>query len=314
VSDASGGRTKLVIHLMGGLGNQLFQYAFARNLALASEAVLEFDTSGYAGSRHDAGSPWARHCELQYFRTVGSFVGEPAVPIGHGFLSRAIRRGRRLLIQVSELGKPYYLRSVIVEPESQRFRFDARLLERQLTGTVEVRGFWQSEKYFQAIERTLRKELVLSGEHESGNAAIAERIGLSESVALHVRHGDNATDVAPNLGVLPPEYYRRCIDAIRRDVVRPEFFVFSDDIVWARQFLAGMERSVFVDRNDPDHSRADLMLMVLCRHHIIANSTFGWWGAWLGKKPGQIVYAPGRYYQNADRPNPDYYPEGWRLV
>jgi hypothetical protein len=145
------------------------------------------------------------------------------------------------------------------------------------------------------------------------NQELAKAIQNSVSVAVHVRHGDNASHIAAGLGVLPRQYYLTAMQALGRELANPRYFVFSDDISWAKELLSG-GGITYVDQNRGARSYEDLRLMALGKHHVIANSTFGWWGAWLGKKEGQIVYAPKRYYQNVDRPNPDLYPPSWRQV
>ena len=143
---------------------------------------------------------------------------------------------------------------------------------------------------------------------------MAESIRTSTSAAIHVRHGDNASTIAAKLGVLPRRYYEQAVEALRKEIQRARFFIFSDDWQWARTLLGEEPGFTYVHHNAIDEAHEDLRLMSLCQHHILANSTFGWWGAWLGKKEGQIVYAPRRYYQDADVPNPDLYPSEWRLV
>jgi hypothetical protein len=155
--------------------------------------------------------------------------------------------------------------------------------------------------------------LVVEDPLQGANLQLGRQIEGHEAVAVHIRHGDNA-GAAAGLGVLPFSYYQTAIRELRRHVHDPHLFVFSDDLDWAKSLIAFDVPTVFVSHNGATTDYEDLRLMSICKHHVLANSTFSWWGAWLGKKPGQIVYAPRRYYQNADRPNPDLYPESWRLL
>ncbi len=305
----------LIVALAGGLGNQLFQYAFGRRLALVNNAEMYLDASGYASQTWERADTSFRACGLANFNIAGKFIQSGT---GHDSPGARIRRRTRKLwysvLSVADSRRPYYLRRLIVEPADTYFRFDERVYNRIVKGRVTIRGFWQSQRYFQDIEGVLRRELLLKNEMDTRNAQLAVAIGTTNSVSVHIRHGDNASTTAASLGVLPREYYDLAIHGLGSDVPNLHLYVFSDDIPWARQTLNPKHPSTFVDHNGAARSHEDLRLMTLCRHHIIGNSTFSWWGAWLGKKDGQIVYAPRRYYQNIDRPNPDLYPESWRLI
>ncbi len=307
-------RSTLTIHLMGGLGNQLFQYAFGRRLALANAADIVLDSRGYGqGGRPDA-LRGLRVCEIGDFCIEARIIAtDPEAP-GNRSLGRRIGKVLGLARRAMEVGKPYDQRHEIVEPTRNAFRYDPAVANRRFTGNLSIRGYWQSERYFSEIEPMLRKDLTLRAEPPSAVQRFAAELRSTDSVAVHVRHTDNANAVAASLGVLPREYYDKTMRAIADAVREPHFYVFSDDVAWAEQFLGSQPRITYVSKVSEARSSIDLYLMGCCRHHITANSTFSWWGAWLAKRDGQIVYAPARYYQNADRPNPDLYPAGWRLV
>ena len=110
------------------------------------------------------------------------------------------------------------------------------------------------------------------------------------------------------------DYYFRALEIINQNINNPHFYIFSDDIVWAKEQFSNLPHFTFVEHNSDERNYEDMRLISLCKHHVIANSTFSWWGAWLGKKEGQIVFAPKEYYRNKKQPNPDLYPEGWRLL
>ena len=313
--DGSRASPVLVVHLMGGLGNQMFQYALGRRLALANSAQLILDASGYASGGEPDRELGTRLCGLSHFRVSAKIVGSVASAVaGPMPYNRWIYKAHSAATRLAEFRKPYFLRQEIVEPDEQRFRFDKRLQGRRFDGVLTLRGFWQAEAYFLDIQDEIRAELRVHDEPRGKNAEMGARIEQTTSVAVHVRHGDNATSVAADLGLLPQTYYQKAIAEVRRNVPGPHFFVFSDSIEWARGLLGEDTGFIFVDHNEAASSHEDMRLMTLCRHHVLANSTFGWWGAWLGKKKGQIVYAPRRYYQNVDRPNPDFYPPSWRLI
>lgn len=297
----------VIVSLTGGLGNQLFQYALGRRLARDNGFGLELDTSGYEGHEPDS-TQGVRICSLQHFNIKAELVGRKEVGsvCWRGWLDSMIQRF-----------KPYYARRSIEEPRNKSFVYDARLVRRRLRHSICLRyGFWQSEKYFLPIEQEIREELTFRNPPSGLNAVMASEIADDPvSVAVHVRHGDNASLSTCKLGVLPLSYYDKAIEDIHRQVENAHFYVFSDDPNWARSSLNMANAYVtFVNHNDARHDYEDLRLMSLCKHHIIANSTFGWWGAWLARHDRQIVYAPRRYYPELDIANPDLYPKEWRLI
>lgn len=307
-----GPHPSLTVHLMGGLGNQLFQYAFGRRLALVNGANLWLDAKGYQERPAPSQNTNWRACELGDFNIQAKIAYSTDVA-DKSVMRRRIHKVLRLGSRLVEKRKPYYDRGEIVEPTRNAFRFDPAVANRKFTGSLSIRGFWQSERYFRDIESILRKDLSWRVEPPSTARDLAAELRASSSVAVHVRHGDNAAPTAA-LGVLPHGYYDTAMRAISEEISKPAFFVFSDDITWARRFLGTGPQLVYLSDGNSGRGSTDLFLMASCRHHITANSTFSWWGAWLGKKEGQIVYAPRRYYQNLDRPNPDLYPQGWRLL
>ncbi len=310
--DASGKRAALTVHLMGGLGNQLFQYAFGRRLALLNDAELWLDARGYQMQLPLDQTTGLRTVEVGDFNIAAKIIYP-----GEILIERSARRRIRKIVdfglRLAETGKPYHARREVEEPEENAFRFDPAVTNRRFSGSLSVRGFWQSERYFCEIESVLRKELCLRTELPRMAQDLIPNMRASSSVAVHVRHGDNATPTAA-LGMLPRAYYEEAMRAVSQLVTDPVFYVFSDDVAWAAEYLGHAGRFVYVSRVEKVRSSTDQFLMSCCRHHIIANSTFSWWGAWLGKKDGQIVFAPRRYYQNVDRPNPDLYPGDWRLL
>ncbi len=304
----------LTVRLGGGLGNQLFQYAFGRRLSMVNQARLLLDATGYDDDGVPDAERGVRILGLDHFAIVGTLVRRIEAPRApRNWISRKFRKYWGKAVDLLESRKPYYLRRRVEEPVSNHFRFDARLYNREIRGRVSLYGYWQTEKYFADIEATIRRELAVRDELEGPNAELAAVIRSTNSVSIHVRHGDNATTETA-LGVLPLSYFSEAIQNIVREIADPHFFVFSDDICWARDFLVLRQPTTFVEHNGDIRNYEDLRLMSYCRHQILSNSTFSWWGAWLGKKEGQIVYAPRRYYQNIDRPNPDLYPAAWRLI
>ena len=173
-------------------------------------------------------------------------------------------------------------------------------------------GYWQSEKYFRNHGNVIRADLTFKDPLTGQNLEWASRIGGSMAVGMHVRRGDYAANPKTLAvhGLCSPDYYRSAVDFIASHVDTPVFFVFSDDIPWVMEHLKIGLPCHYIDHNKGLASHNDMRLMSLCRHHIIANSSFSWWGAWLNSAPGKIVIAPRRWFANG-RAVDDLIPEGW---
>jgi len=289
----------VVVNLIGGLGNQMFQYAVGRSVAQTHGVPLLLDTRGF-----DAYP--LRHFELGNFNINARVASQteldafnPAHPGKMGFLPKLLKR---LGIGQSE----WVLREA-------SFTYDARV--QTVTPPVYLDGYWQSERYFSHIADSLRSEFTLKEEFDPANLDMARQIAAAGSgaVSLHIRRGDYVTNAhtAQYHGVCPLEYYHAAVAYIAGQVENPHLFVFSDDHGWVReQFNVGYPMTL-VQINDPHRGVNDMMLMKSCQHHIIANSSFSWWGAWLNPSAEKIVVAPARWFGAADHDTRDLIPDGW---
>jgi hypothetical protein len=178
-----------------------------------------------------------------------------------------------------------------------------------------LRGYWQSEKYFHEAAVVIRTDFTFKNPLIKENAELAEQICRVNAVSLHVRRGDYVKNpkTAATHGVCSPDYYQAAIRHIATQVVQPFFFIFSDDIRWVKSHLEMNFPCRYVDHNQGAQSYNDMHLMSLCRHHIIANSSFSWWGAWLGGHKNKIVVAPQRWFVNNNNVR-DLFPNGWVLL
>ena len=174
-------------------------------------------------------------------------------------------------------------------------------------------GYWQSERYFVDRAQTIRANFTFRHPLSDRNSDLARKINAVNSVSLHIRRGDYVTNpqIAISHGVCPQSYYKAAIEYIREHVDGPHFFVFSDDPDWVKAELSLQGRFCLVDHNRGAESYNDMRLMSMCRHHIIANSTFSWWGAWLNPSPTKIVIAPRLWFNNHAADARDLFPEGW---
>lgn len=294
-------RTKtILLRLSGGLGNQLFQYALGRHLSILSEAELIFDTHALSDDiRTYALGPFSIHGRIsdslkKDMRGLGLPNTENMTIIG-----KIIRKSFRLF----ESHKKLCERKFITE---SHFQFDPTMLE--IRHSCYLSGFWQSEKYFKTIEDILRKDLVLKESLSSASESLAARMRSAHSISLHVRRGDYLANKTQ--GPCSRDYYERAVARIAERVPNPEFFIFSDDIAWAKDALSiGFPVTFVSGAGIPDYE--EMVLMSTCAHHIIANSSFSWWGAWLNQNPNKIVIAPKQWFRAGNERTINLIPEGW---
>lgn len=269
---------KIITRIKGGIGNQLFCYAAARRLALANNAELVIDdTTGFVRDRL-----YHRRYMLDQF-SIPVRKASPAARL------QPFERYRRGLAKLINQSRPFHKRSYL---EQEGIAFDHRLLDFKVNGTVYLDGYWQSELYFNDVANVIRQDLRIVPPSDETNRCLAEEIQSSYSVAVHVRWFENPDESA--LHNVAVDYYRRAVAMLEERYSSPRYFVFSDDPDAARSKLTLPEsRTTFVSHNWRDENAyADLWLMSQCRHFITANSTFSWWGAWLGEREGAIVICP----------------------
>lgn len=286
----------IVTRLRGGLGNQMFQYAAGLRLACARGTRLLLDTSPLC----DPGCHTPRSYALGPFRlSAGRASPEELAAFGRSRRSLASRLARRL-------GRRPDAAAV-----ERHFHFDEEVLA--LPDGVCLRGYWQSERYFADAADRVRRELRLERPPTGRNAELAAEIAACNAVSLHVRRGDYVSDPVANAmhGVCSLDYYRRATELVVGRVPDATFFVFSDDPGWTRDHLQLPGKATVVDHNGPAAGHEDLRLMSLCAHHIIANSSFSWWGAWLDPRPDKIVVAPERWFADGARDTADLCPAAW---
>lgn len=290
----------IVVRLDGGLGNQLFQYAAGRAAASSSGRELWLDTRAIAA--RGAGRAYG----------LGAFALEPRFVGPIERLAIRAATGERL---------PEVVRGLVGRCSGRRWRLvrEGRDTGREgaipAAGNLVLEGHWQSSRWFADAADVVAADTRFRTPPPPALQPLLGRIAASESVAVHVRRGDyvSSPEAARVHGVLPIDHYTRAAEMVARSVADPSFFLFSDDPEWTAHHLR-LPGATTVVRHSvalPDHE--DLRLMSLCRHAIIANSTFSWWGAWLGRRPGQVVVAPRRWFRSRETPTGLVPPE-WLLV
>ena len=180
---------------------------------------------------------------------------------------------------------------------------------------VQMTGFWECAEYPEIGGEELRRELTFRTPPDAENAHIAAEITRSQSVAVHVRGRDLITHAATARRHVPGrDYYAAAAERIATQVEEPVFYVFTDDPAYAREFVQLPYPTTFVVHNADGRDHEDLRLMTLCRHHVLACSTFSWWGAWLAQSPDQCVIAPRVFFVDGKPPIDHYYPQSWILI
>ena len=278
-------KIKMVIsHLIGGLGNQMFQYAAARSLALAHKVPLHLDIGGLANYGLHQGFELLRifNCpaEIASESDVRNILGWQSSPSIRRVVSRPSMAAFRRKGFVVEPHFHYW-------PGIKNAPCDCYLM-----------GYWQSEKYFSEVAEQIREDFSFRLPLKYQNAELAKQINRVNAVSLHVRRGDyahNPKTVATH-GLCSLDYYRASIRYVSERVRQPQFFVFSDDIEWVKNNLKIDFPHQYVDHNHGAESYNDMRLMSMCKHHIIANSSFSWWGAWLNASVNKIVVAPQNWF------------------
>jgi hypothetical protein len=291
----------IISHVIGGLGNQMFQYAAGRSLSIAHDVQLLLDVRDFAGYRLHQG-----------FELMRVFGCSAAVADSQDVRDVLGWQSSRLVRRVLARPALRFLRHrhLIVEPH---FNYWANIA--QILPPAYLMGYWQSERYFTDVADIIRRDFTFKQPLSPENQKVAEQIGATNAVSLHVRRGDylSSAKTLATHGVCSLAYYENAVRCITARVEDANFFVFSDDLDWVRSNLRIDHPCHFVDNNTGIGSYADMRLMSLCKHHIIANSSFSWWGAWLNSYQEKMVVAPRQWFANNNDVK-DLFPHDWILL
>ncbi|ULQ57419.1 alpha-1,2-fucosyltransferase [Flavihumibacter rivuli] len=284
----------VIVQLKGGMGNQMFQYAAGKSLAMHHKVPLKLDLSHFQDPAH-------RKFALDVF-SLDYQAADPAevMALEPGTLVRKVRQ--RL--------KPAHLRTKYWEPH---FHFDPNFFK--AGPSVLLKGDWQSEKYFLPISNTIRKEFTLQPAFTEKLADQANRLASINSIAVHIRRGDY---LLPHFvkyhGVLPPSYYTKAIKLMADMIPNCHICLFSDDINWVKEHIKIELPHEFISGSIAQTAMDDFYLMQKCRHQVIANSSFSWWAAWLNDFTGKKIIAPANWFSQAGHDTRDLYPPDWIRV
>ena len=290
----------IITRILGGLGNQMFQYACGSALADQYSVSHYLDLSAFSGYSSGYSDKLFNGMALHQGFQLGEIfhcdilkASDEAIKTTIGWRSKKYAKDRLHKNILSPLrGRHYIVDDAGID------RIDSAILQKG----VYLSGYWQNEKYFIDAESQIRKHFAFKVPLVDRNAEIAEAIRANNSVSLHVRRGDYVSNArfTSDFPVCSVAYYKAAIEKVASHISNPTFFIFSDSLDWVKNNLEIPYPVVYVDNNQGQSSFQDMHLMSLCDHNISANSSFSWWGAWLNKNDSKTVIAPKLWYKNSD--------------
>ncbi|OGI07766.1 MAG: hypothetical protein A2Y40_09295 [Candidatus Margulisbacteria bacterium GWF2_35_9] len=283
----------IITSIYGGLGNQMFQYALGRKLAIITNQDFKYDLTAFKKYKvHQYG--------LSSFNIKGSIAIDSEI--------KKLKYQKPTILDLLLFHKNLNLDSYIKETI---FSFDKSVLK--IVDDVYLDGYWQSEKYFLDIRKELLSDFSLIDEVIGEGANYLEKINQTNSVSIHIRRGDYLSNNQASLihGICSKDYYIKSMTYIESQIKNPIYFVFSDDQAWVKKEITSKHPIYYMDFNGPEKNYEDLYLMSQCKFNIIANSSFSWWGAWLNEHKNKIVIAPKQWFQNFKYSDDDLIPPSW---
>ncbi|GAB4027551.1 MAG: alpha-1,2-fucosyltransferase [Candidatus Microgenomates bacterium] len=280
----------ITVHISGGLGNQFFQYSAGRALAEKIDTELKLDLRVYSNKRY------LREYSLDNFEIKAKTSISPKID----YVQYMFNRWLPIRYKTRIYGE-------------RQFSYDSNF--DKLNDSTYLLGHWQSEKYFKRISNQIRRELQYKQRLNDDYIKYKRMIYASNSVSLHIRRGDYVSNSNTNSvhGTCTLDYYYHALDIVSSKLSKPHVFVFSDDINWARKNCKFKTKTTFVTTEKPDANQ-EIEIMKHCKHSIIANSSYSWWGAWLNEYKGKIVIAPDKWFNDQSLDTTDLIPQRWLRV
>lgn len=269
----------IIVRILGGLGNQMFQYAYSKalqkkgfDIRLDIKPFRKYNLhGGFQLDKYKIDIQYASDKELNKFRVYGLF---PKLKNKLGFINKNIYS--------EDFG---YFDENLLNPNKNLY----------------ITGHFQSEKYFANIRETLLDSFKIKKKESNYLKFLKKEINLSKiSCSIHIRRGDFINKKNINIhGVCSLEYYLKSIEIMKANFDNINFFIFSDDMPWTKKNL-NIKNAIYVENELNRIPHEDIYLMTLCNHNIIANSSFSWWGAWLNKNINKLIIAPKIWFADYD--------------
>ncbi len=285
----------------------MFQYALGRHLSIRNGCELKLDITEFAFDP-------LREYALNKFNTIKTLATQFEINnLRYGLhnpllilVARNLNRFSRHFINAS------VIRSEALYEETT-YSFDEKVFTPRQE--IYLQGYWQSEKYFKEINHILLQEFKLPAAPDRENARLTNEITNCESVSIHVRRSDYVSN--PKTSTIhvccSVDYYMKAVELVKSRIATPRFFIFSDDPDWAEANLK-FGNCQIIRNNSMDSGEEDLRLMCLCRHNIIANSSFSWWGAWLNQNDKKLIVSPRQWFHVSRFDSPDRIPDDWEKL
>lgn len=293
----------IIIRIGEGLGNQMFQYAYARALGIHMQLPVKMDISSYPAEKYIQ-KAYERPYGLKNFRialkpTSTEFLYHWSYLRNQSYFDKIIKyfANKKLYYY-----KYYYESSFNYCPSKLAIEDNTYLI-----------GWFQNEKYFKDVRQLLLKEFRPRKKIKLPSFLL-NIIQNNTTVSIHIRRGDYVTDKSARkyIGLCGIDYYINAMQYIEKNIDNPHYLVFSDDIQWVKKHLCFSAPHIYVADVVPLEDYEELLLMSRCKHNIIANSTFSWWGAWLNQNENKKVVAPQKWFRYREREN--IAPESWILI
>lgn len=294
----------IIVKLLGGLGNQMFQYAAGYALAKHLDLPLKVDTTALQRNKMHGG-----------FQFDKIFLGKVSIASKLDLIKCLGLSFRSIPTQGIEI-KDYQKFSKSQHVYYQNTHNFMTNFFIQKNRRLYLSGYWQSSKYFKMYEKDIRAFFKFKNEFSGQNRDLSRAIRSNQSVSIHIRRGDYISNPKAQAfhGTCPDEYYEKAIANIKSKNPNALFFVFSDDPSYAASKFGSRKNFITVPFNDNEDAFRDMYLMSLCKTHVIANSTFSWWGAWLSDNHSKTVFAPKKWFSGSSEAIVDIYEDGWSTL
>ena len=280
----------IIINIIGGLGNQLFEYATGKAVAMRLNVPLKIDLHPL---KYISTIDTIRHLELDNYNI--DYTLSTDTDLKPFFFNRKNNSfiNRKFNVLYRAFHSAYLLK------ERLAFQYDSRI--EKISSNTYLSGYFQSYKYFDSIREVLLHEFSLKEKMSDENEKLLEKIQSSNSVSIHFRRGDYVSNphTKAHHGVCEKSFYVNAIRHITSRLENPAFFIFSDDLDYVKSCgIMDGEKAHYVEGNN---GATDLFLMRNCKHNIIANSSLSWWGAWLNENKHKIIIAPKKWIINVNQ-------------
>jgi hypothetical protein len=287
----------IIVNIIGGLGNQMFQYAVGKALAERNKQPLKLDITEFQNCN-------LRKYELTCFNIQAQIASKEEIYSYKYAPFNRVNKLSRKLFKRDILKNTHYL-------QEKHYHFDSDILNSK--GNVYLLGYWQSEKYFTDVKEIILKDFTFKQPLSSSAQKYEQNILSHNAVSIHIRRGDYVNNSATNSyhGTCSLNYYTKAIEIILNNTPESKFYIFSDDLTWAKANLNFIHEPIFVELGADSPDYEEMYLMSQCKHNIIANSSFSWWAAWLNQNPNKIVISPKKWFADTSINTDDLIPSTW---